>query len=185
MKAIVFVLAAAAAWQAPGYFFPHRLKLECPTESCVLGRWLACADTTVRERPGSSQWAIGQIPRGARFPVVGAELLTLEPGVVRVTRDVEQGGRAFKAGETLLLLGHVGEGFFAVSYQGRSGTVEIFWPWKRAGGFSVAGELVRDAVTERWMQTVVAGQPGWVQDDAASIVSPAGQVELIRCPAGQ
>ena len=184
MKAIALLLAAVAAWQVPGYFFPHRLRLDCPTEACVLGRWIACADTPVRERPGTSQWLVGQVPKGARFPVVGAELLTLEPGVVRVNRDVEQAGRLFKTGETLILLGRVGEGFYFISSQGRSGTIEVFWPWKRQSGVNEAAELIRDAVTERWMQTTITGKPGWVLDDG-TVLSPAGQVEPLKCPAGQ
>jgi hypothetical protein len=83
MKAIALLLAAVAAWQVPGYFFPHRLRLDCPSEACVLGRWIACADTPVRERPGTSQWVVGQFAKGSRFPVVGAELLKLDDPAFR------------------------------------------------------------------------------------------------------
>jgi len=184
MRSLALVFVAAALSQTPGYFFPHRLALECPTESCVLGSWLACGDTVVRERPGTTQWGVGRIPRGTRFPVLGADLLTLEPGLVRITREVRQGDHLFKAGDTLLVLGHIGEGFFAVSNQtGSTTTVELFWPWKHAGGFDVAGELVRDAVTERWMRTNMGGRPGWVLDDEENLISPAGQTEPMRCPA--
>jgi hypothetical protein len=171
--------------QIPGYTFPYRVNLRCPSENCALGRWLACANTTVREKPGTLERALGQIPRDGRFPVVGGILLSLEPGIVRVTRDVRQRvdgvEHLYKAGDTLFLLGHLGEGWFAAVHDGKATTVEVFWPWKPAGGFRIAGDLLREATTERWMQTSFGRQPGWVLDDSG-VVSPYGRFEPLRCP---
>jgi hypothetical protein len=171
--------------QIPGYTFPYRVDLSCPSEDCVLGLWLACANTPVREKPGKSQPVLGQIPRDGRFTVVGGALLSIEPGIVRVTSDVHQRvdgvEHVYKTGDTLFLLGHVGVGWFAAVHNGQPADVEIFWPWQHAGGFPIAGDLIRDATTELWMQTSINRQSGWLLDDAG-VISPYGRVEPLRCP---
>ncbi len=111
--------------QVPGYTFPY-LTERCPSESCPVGRWLACDATPIRERPGTTQKVVGQIGRGGFFEVNDGALLTIQPGEVKVTRGVRQGSNVYEAGDTVFVLGHFGEGSFDAVHKGKPVRVEIF-----------------------------------------------------------
>ena len=172
----------SAGVEVPGHSFPQTTDLECPNESCRLGEWLACARVDVRANPGATQPLIGRFVRGDRFEITAGTLLTIQPGVVRVTREVRQpdreGGQVYRVGDTIYLLGHITEGFFAAIHNGRRVRTDIFWPWQYAGGYQIDGELIRDAISERWMRTSLAQRTGWVLDNA-DVVSPAPSM---TCP---
>ena len=170
----------------PGYSFPYVLHLECPSEVCRNGRWLACRTTSVWSAPGARQ-LVGRISAGEYFQVVGTARLVRQAGIVRVTEDVRQPGRGtedhYAVGDTLFVIGHLGEGWFAAVHNGRTVSVDVFWPDPIGGGWRPQGKVLREHQSEVWLQTSVNGRAGWARSDTASLVSGSIPSDPVPCRA--
>jgi hypothetical protein len=176
----------AAAVSVPGYRFPWSTDLGCPNASCPFEPWWACATVDVREAAGSAGPVSWRLSKGDRFEAWASLLLTLEPGEVRVTRDIRQGSgvhqRVYRNGDTLYVLGHIANGRFAAIHRDRPVTVEVFWPLSPAGNYPVAGELIRPEVSERWIGVVQGERSGWILQ-SADVVPADGGPASPRCQA--
>jgi hypothetical protein len=171
----------------PGYAFRWATDLGCPNDTCTFGTWLACAAVDVHDAVGTAEPASWRLSRGDRFEAFAGLLLTLQPGEVRVTREIRQGSRAdqriYHAGDTLHLLGQLAGQRFAAIHKDRPVTVDLFWSSKPASNHPVAGELVRADVGERWMFVVNGERTGWILH-TPDVHPPDGRTDPRTCPAG-
>ena len=143
-------------------------------EACYPGTWVACDSVAVVEGPLTPDRVTTWIVRNEPFEVQEANTLVLVPGVVRVARDTREGAgpdkQLYRAGDTLYVLDHYGEGFFHVWYQRGVFAVELFWPWERAGGFEISGEVLQELESEVWLRVETRGGiRGWVPRDHEGI----------------
>lgn len=173
----------------PGYTFPYATTLNCPSEVCVIGRWLACDSVPLHSGPAHSQPTLDWIQPGERFDVVAAAAVTFVPGAVEVTETVRQrrsGGteREYVVGDTVFILAHLGEGWFSTVHRRERTLTEIFWPWDRGSGWKISGRVVQENEEEVWLQAVLADKrTRWLRAGSGLVVSPFGQVEPLRCSA--
>jgi hypothetical protein len=140
----------------PGPPMPVIREVQCQSEVCLPGIYLACTELEVTDVPGPGHRVVASLSRGDRFRVVAARTVVLSAAVVRVTRDVDAVfGRPvnFREGEFLFLLDDRGEGFYNAWRDGEVIRVEQFWPSGNFGppaGFEYGAELIRQGESERW-----------------------------------
>lgn len=95
----------------------------CPFECCTYRRWGVRADTVLyRERSTRSPVA-GRARKGEHVTGLTGVVITVEPGVVRVKKEMTLGtdGRGVKArpGDVIYLLHYQGEGIYKFWLRGR------------------------------------------------------------------
>jgi hypothetical protein len=157
---------------------PMVTPVECQSEACLPGEWLACDTLQVMASPVSTTGSVGSLKRGALFEVTGANSVVRSPGIVRVTRDVVRGPKSaphrFMTGDTVYVLDHLGEGSFNVWHAGGLvPNVEVFWPGRNWSGFQIAGEVIREPDTEFWLRISTAAHPqGWILEDHEKMLNP-------------
>lgn len=153
---------------------------ECRGESCSPGTWAACDSLAVVQGPLTPDRVITWLTRNEQFRVQGANTVVLVPGVVRVTRDTQEGfppyRQLYRAGDTVYVLDSSGEAIFHVWYQGGISSVELFWPWERAGGFEISGEVLQEQESELWLRVETSGGiRGWVLKDSERMLNALGR----------
>lgn len=181
----------------PGPPVPIVREMLCQSEVCLPGVYLACASLDVLPEPGSEQPPVRSIVRGDEFRIVAARTIVLSPGVVHITRDVQEVyGRAvdYREGEFLFLLNYLGEGWYSAWRDGEVVEVEQFWPsanYRMSGSADRGAELIRETSSEVWFGIEAAGAgSGWILENSMMIdpirISMARQIEqrdpLEYCP---
>jgi hypothetical protein len=118
---------------------------------------------------------------------VRSDLHLKKPGVVVLKRDHTQpdewnagsGAReppalSFSAGDTLLLLSYIGEGFWKASYKGRQMEVLEFWGPGDGGQSAIATGTA--PVIDTWWAVSRAGRVvGWWKKDSTNAIVPTGE----------
>lgn len=172
-----------------GLVFPATFQVQCQSEVCIPGRWLACDSVPVVEAPLRADRVVGWLTGGDWFEVPGANIVVREPGIVRVVRGFEQGDRlaqtVYRPGDTVYILGYRGEGHFTVWYRGGLTTADVFWPWSRGTVEDPTGDLLREAVTEFWIRAEMEdGTLGWVLKEPGKILDPLAAWSREGCGEG-
>lgn len=148
----------------------------CPFECCVYRDWLAEGPVVVRVRPDSAADVVVTIPAGQRFEADTGFVRITSPQIVVVTAPVEAfrhlagekwTGEAdsLAAGDTLLVLEHLGEGHVMMSQGSDLVSAEQFWAgsdgWEPYGG--ARGRAVGTHAAEWWAHVrTAAGAEGWI-----------------------
>jgi hypothetical protein len=85
----------------------------CPFECCVYGRWKFLTAANVRSGAQPSAPVIGRIETGQRVRATHGHVRVDSLGLVLVRRDFRDAnmGNNYRAGDTLLVLDYIGEGF--------------------------------------------------------------------------
>ncbi|MGH7567290.1 MAG: hypothetical protein ACREK2_10715, partial [Gemmatimonadota bacterium] len=148
---------------------PLRIEGACPFECCTYGTWTTTATTTVYEQPDESA-ASFTVPAGAALEASSGYVLLTRIGVavaqdtVRVFDESGQ-SRLMAAGETLLVLDDVGEGYRRVWHAG------AIYQTDAASGVDVgpgapAAELVVEPERQWWVRVRTEdGRTGWLWMD--------------------
>ena len=89
----------------------------CPFEGCKYGRWTAQKETAVYDTWRDRRKRIATLATGEVVEGITGVVITFEPGVIRMDRDVPE--QKLKRGELLLTYAYRGEGYSAVWFQGR------------------------------------------------------------------
>jgi hypothetical protein len=146
---------------------PPTICRNCWPTECGAGTWIATRQLHAYPHPSDSLPAAFSIDSGRTFQV--------DSSIVRVTQFAravlrQRHGR-HAAGDTVLITGYSGEGYYSIWWRGRSGNERSFWD----PGSSVAQLLV--PLQQQWWLHVRQGRtPGWI---AMSDSAPAHNVE---CP---
>lgn len=162
--------------------FPLLISVECQSEVCYPGLWIACDSIPIVRSPLTPEMVVGWLSRNESFRMHGANVMVNVPGAIHITEDFQQsvgGGQSYSAGDTLYALDHRGEGFFTTWYRGGLTTTEIFWPWDRGGGWEIRGDVLQEAQTEFWVRAEgTGGADGWIRQDAERmLIGPIGRGE--------
>jgi len=150
-------------------FAPIRIEGACPFECCTYGDWKATGETTLYEEPDPRS-PQRTVRAGTRLEAVSGFVLLTEIGVA-VARDsvrmyAEDGaGRLAAAGDTLLILDKVGEGFRRVWLDGAVLQTDAVSGLVPEGGVPAADILVEPR-QEWWVRVGTAdGRAGWLWMD--------------------
>jgi hypothetical protein len=148
----------------------------CPFECCTYGEWTSTSAIPLFAAERDRSQVVDTIPAGATFTaltgnvhVVGLQLVILTDTLRIWTSAVDgntspSGEREFLPSDTLVVLDHVGEGFYNIWHDGEVRQVEWFW-WERQDGSSPA-RVVGDQETEWWVRAETGdGAVGWIPMD--------------------
>lgn len=165
----------------------------CPFECCIYRDWIAEGTVVVRAEPRSGASVVTTLPAGARFEADTGFVRITGIQLVVVSRPVEawmhqpgrrDGGRpdTIPAGDTLLVLEHLGEGHVMMTHGDDLVSAEQFWPspegWTPYGG--PKGTVLGEHAAEWWARVRTAeGVTGWI--DAYG--SELGNVDACGVPA--
>ena len=165
----------------------------CPFECCMYREWLAAAPVLVRAAPQGDAAVVVTLPPGTRFDADTGFVRITQPQLVVATAPVEAwrhqpgqrgGGRpdTIAAGDTLLVLEHLGEGHVMMTHGDDLVSAEQFWPsgdgWMPHGG--PKAEVIGDHEAEWWARIRTDdGTTGWI--DAYG--SELGNVDACGMPA--
>ena len=165
----------------------------CPFECCIYRDWIAEGPVVVRTEPRSGASVVATLPAGARFEADTGFVRITGIQLVVVSRPVEawvhqpgrrDGGRpdTIPAGDTLLVLEHLGEGHVMMTHGDDLISAEQFWPsgdgWTPYGG--PKGAVIGTHAAEWWARVRTgAGATGWI--DAYG--SELGNVDACGMPA--
>ncbi len=138
-----------------------------PTE-CGAGTWIATKALDVYGDPSNSLAAAFSIDSGRNFQV--------DSSIVRVTQFgravVRQRQGRYAPGDTVLITGYGGEGYYGIWWRGRDGNERSFWD----PGSGVA-QLLVPVHQEWWLHVRHARTGGWI---AMSDSAPAAHG--VECP---
>ena len=92
----------------------------CPFECCTYGAWRFVTGAAVRAAPRESSPVVARIAAGERVRADSGHVRLDTLGLVLVRRDVREPdtGEGYRAGDTLLVLDYLGEGFSHVWVRG-------------------------------------------------------------------
>lgn len=155
----------------------------CPFECCVYREWLAESDIPVLAEPRADGAVLTTIPSGERFQADTGFVRVTSPQLVVVSAPVEAyrigpdapvGGEpaSFAAGDTLLVLDYVGEGYFNVLRAGELYSTPQFWPGEDGwpSGEDVKGEVTGEYAAEWWVRVRTGdGVEGWIDSYGAAV----------------
>jgi hypothetical protein len=143
----------------------------CPFECCQFGTWTVLQRLQLQRRPGSDT--------PVAFTVAPGEILKAETGelhlqsvgtvVLRYPLQVRPEGQsatlAALAGDTILVVGYLGEDIWLVRYRDVERAADRFWASNgRAAGPDLPGELVRPLRAQWWARVRDEhGRLGWLQ----------------------
>ena len=155
----------------------------CPFECCVYRDWVAEAQVVVRAEPDTGARIVVAVPAGDR--------LLADTGFVRITSaqlivvsDAVEANRhrsgerwssqpdTLVAGDTLLLLEPLGEGYSMLARGDELYSAQQFWPaedgWQPYGG--ARGRTVGTHAAEWWAHVTTAeGAQGWIDAYASEL----------------
>lgn len=158
----------------------------CPFECCVYREWTAAATIPVHPGERDTTAVAFRIDPGTSFRALGGDVWVDTVGRVAVTDTVtaigdwrepgdERRSTVLQPGDTLEVLGYLGEGVHHVRRAGEEWLVEEFWddrPWYN--GYEPRGVLLRAAVTDWWVEVEAAdGRRGWIRMTPETSVSGA------------
>ena len=152
----------------------------CPYEACVYGKWTAYRPVTVYDTWKHGRRPIAELAAGDRVTGIRGAVVTLEPGTIRMDRDLPEQG--LQRGDTILTYAFRGEGFSAVWFKGKyHPEFDISfakWPDGTGCGGAHCAATYTDLGKKSWWAEVKlsSGQTGWVEMDLArmpiSLFSP-------------
>ncbi len=137
-----------------------------PTE-CGPGNWTAAGRLRVQARPSESAVA--------SFSLQPSDTFVVDSSVVRVT----QFGRAvlrqryedYTPGDTLIITGYGGEGYYSIWRRGHAHNQRSFWD-----GDSAPAKLLRPVQQEWWVHIRHGNASGWV------VISDSTRAHNLDCP---
>lgn len=166
----VILICAAAFGQTPPPALPFRQQGACPYEHCRYGDpWTVHRAATLYDTWKPGRRAVGQLRPGERVTGITGVVITSEPGVIRMDRDLPEKG--LRRGDRILAYGGASEGFSAVWFNGRfDPEFDISfakWPdGTGCGGSHCAATSLDLGKKDWWIEVKLAsGQTGWVGSD--------------------
>ena len=157
----------------------------CPFECCVYRDWVAEAPVVVRAEPRTGSRATDTIAAGERFEadsgfvrITGAQLVIVESPVEAWVHEggARTGaGRAdtLVAGDTLLVLEHLGEGHVMLTHGDDFVSAEQFWATEGWTPFGGARASSRGTYGSEWWAQVTRsnGSKGWIDVRGAELAN--------------
>jgi hypothetical protein len=146
---------------------------ECPGEYCRYGAWTVQQPVTLFNTYKAGRHPVGRLAAGEKVTGMTGVVITYEPGVIRMDRDLPDAG--LRRGETFLTYGYPTEGFSAVLVHGK------YLPWfdisfakwpdfSGCGNEHCAATVVDLGRKAWWAQVKLAsGRTGWVEMKDAQI----------------
>ena len=150
----------------------------CPFETCAYGEWTFARELTVFDTWKEPRREITKISAGERVTGVTGVVITIEPGVVRMDRDLPL--QHLRTGDLILTYADRGEGFSAVWFKDK------YYPefdlsfaklpdGTGCGGAHCAATYVNLGKKAWWAQIKFSsGRSGWI------LVNPGGMKILQR-----
>ncbi len=141
----------------------------CPYEGCGYGPWTAKRPVTVYVTWKTGRRTISQLAVGDRATGVTGAVVTVEPGVIRMDRDLPE--QDLRRGDTILTYAFRGEGFSAVWFKGKyHPQFDISfakWPdGTGCGGAHCAATYVNLGKKSWWVEVkLTSGAACWVEID--------------------
>lgn len=144
----------------------------CPFECCTYREWGARKPLIAYAAERDTSNVAFTLAAGERFTAVTGNVHVDPVGVAVVRQPVswfaEGGGSGnFAPGDTLYILGYVGEGSFRVWHRGRIGEVSAFWlaqPDLNSAEAAAEGVLIREPGSDWWVRIRnSAGRTGWLR----------------------
>src|SRR5580698_5442395 len=141
----------------------------CPYEGCGYTQWTAHRAVTVYDTWKTERRPIGQLAAGDRVTGIRGAVVTLQPGLILMDRDLPE--QNLSRGDTLLTYADRGEGYSAVWFKGNY-HLEFDISFAKlpngtgCGGAHCAATYV-DLGKKRWWAQVKlsSGLTGWVEMD--------------------
>jgi len=141
----------------------------CPYEACAYREWTAHRSVTVYDTWKAGRRTVAQLVEGDRVTGVTGAVVTSQPGVIRMDRDLPD--QNLRSGDTILTYAYRGEGFSAVWYKGRyHSEFDISfakWPDGTGCGGAHCAAMYVDLGKKSWWAEVklTSGVMGWVEMD--------------------
>ena len=170
----VVLLGASVAWSQTNGGPPKLPFVDsntCPGEGCQYREWTARKAVVVYDTWKASRREIGRLVKGEKVTGVTGVVITNEPGVVRMDRDLPEAG--LKRGDTILTYAYRGEGETAAWFNGK------YYPdfdisfakspdGTGCGGDRCAATYVKAGKKAWWAEVrLQSGRTGWVNMQAA------------------
>ena len=143
----------------------------CPYEACAYGPWTAHRPATVYDTWKEGRRPIAQLAVGEKVTGITGVVITLQPGLIRLDRDLPAAG--LRSGDRILTYAYRGEGFSAVWFQGKyHSSFDISfakWPdGTGCGGAHCAATYIDLGKKSWWTEVKLeSGRTGWVEMDLA------------------
>lgn len=154
---------------------PVRIEDACPFEGCTYGAWTTTDETTVYRTPGDTLSVAFTIPADTEIEADRGFVLLPQLGewVAEAASEMYTGPEEtheIAAGDTVLVLDAIGEGFYRVWHGGALGSL--------AGWYGPDGEspfrILTDPVQAWWAHIRLAdGREGWLWMDGTPSVRGA------------
>jgi len=145
----------------------------CPYEMCAYRQWTAHRAATVYDTWKAERRPIAQLAVGDRATGIRGAVVTLQPGVIRMDRDLPE--QNLRRGDTLLTYADLGEGYSAVWFQGKYHSEFDISFAKRTDGTGCGGAhcaaTYLDMGRQSWWAEIklASGSTGWVEMDLAQM----------------
>jgi hypothetical protein len=145
----------------------------CPYETCAYRQWTAHRSVTVYSAWKQGRRTIAQLAAGETVTGLTGVVITFQPGVIRMDRDLP--GQGLLQGDTVLTFAYRGEGFSAVWFKGRyHRDFDISfakWPDGTGCGGAHCAATYMDLGRKSWWAKVrlKSGRTGWVEMDLSHI----------------
>ncbi len=148
----------------------------CPFETCGYGEWIARNAVAVYDTWKEPRSPIAQIAKGEKVLAVTGVVITYQPGVIRMDRDLP--GQGLKAGETIQTYANRGEGYSAAWFHGKyAPEFDISFAklpdGTGCGGAHCAATYVDLGRKVWWVEVKLAsGRTGWLRTEGADFDIP-------------
>jgi len=139
----------------------------CPYEGCLYGHsWTVRRPVTAYDTWKDGRRAIAQLATGEKVTGITGIVITLQPGVIRIDRDLPDQG--LRQGDTILTYAYRGEGYAAVwfhdQYRPDFDISFAKWPDGSGCGNGHCAATYLDLGKKAWWVEVklASGRTGWV-----------------------
>jgi hypothetical protein len=172
--ALLLVIASGIGLPCAAQKLPRVIERDvCEGEGCDYGLVRAGANIAVYDRDSDSATIQFFIRWGEGFMTLTSHLHHEPPGSAVLTEsltieslDSDPIELAFKAGDTIMILGYRGEGVHGIQWRGRIYDVVAFWsdPYRSPMREKNPAKLVREPVTTTWYKIRTGdGAEGWIR----------------------
>jgi hypothetical protein len=152
--------------KGPPPTLPYQDWRACPGERCRYGEWIARRPATVFDSWDEKRIVVTRIAAGEKVDAVTGLVITFQPGVIRMDRDLAAQG--LKRGDVILTYAYRGEGYSAVWFDDRYDPEFDISFAKYPDGTGCGGEhcaaVYQDLGRKVWWAQVklASGKTGWV-----------------------